>query len=660
MQFFFQDAMGLAIGTLIACVLMIAPGFAIARMLTRFLTIEGRAGLPDGWQLLIAAIALPIIDALIVRGAGISGVILARGLLALWGLVPMLQALRRIARVHYWLILLWWILVAWAFLDVDVGGRLNQSLLVLDMVKHAEVTRMIATDGLPLHDAFFLRDGVSGYYYYYYVAAAALDAAGGGLVDSRMAFAASVFVTGFAFPATLWLVARQARWIKPGGEQRFLTLCIGLSFVSGLDIIPASMLAVLQGQADAQIDWWDDEIAFALSSALWVPHHLVAVMAAFGASMLLCHARQADALTRRTLIVLTGVVLASLFGLSIWVALGTGIVLALWISIDLRARRFAAVADLAIAGAVALALSPLQFIDLFGGRQSDGAVLALWIRPTAFIVPEPGFAGALQGLAAIPVAYFFEFGFFLFGAAAFLRFFPPRTWISDPLPRLLLVSAIAATLLNAFVQSTIIYNDFGWRVAWLVQLPLMVWAAAALQSPWHAWRLARLAQIALVLGVAANLWSVAGWRFIRPPIVASSKDFINARPDIDHDMRAAYAWANAHVAADAIIQHNPGRDERRFNFGLYSRHQVAVADSQAMLFGASRAEVAARVAKVSRLFSGAMPSATLVEAARGQSIDYLMVAANDGLWQAVVRQPSAFPCVYRSRHACLMKIGKSQ
>jgi hypothetical protein len=653
MHFFFTDFAGLALATLLACFLVVSPGFAIALMLRRHLTIDGSQGLPMGWELLIGTAILPVLDALIIRFVGLDAMIVMHGLLAVIGTVPMLRAMRVIQPVYLKMLATWWVVVAASYVDFDYDGRMNQSLLIIDLVKHSAIINTIATTGLPLNDAFFLRPETAGYYYYFYITGAAIDHLGGAWIDSRMAFASSVFITGVSFPVLLWVIARQANWITPDGHRKFLNLCIGLCLISGLDLIAALVLSGPRHGFDGQIDWWDDEISFALSSLMWVPHHLTAIIASFLSFMLLCHAREAHKVTRNWLIVAAGFGLASVFGLSIWVALGAGAVLILWLLPDLLQRRFDGIAHLFIAGMIALILSIPQFMDLLGGRHTDGAVMEFWIRQTAYMNFPP-----LVALAILPFAYFLELGFFLFGTIAFLRGHPARQWIGQPLPRLLFIGAVGAIFLNAFVRSSIINNDFGWRVAWFAQIPMMVWTAVALQYSWSKWPLKVFARFALVLGIGANIWSLAGWRVIRPPLMPTSWSYVNRHSNIDYESRKAYEWANANLANNAILQHNPAGTQRVFNFGLYSRNRVALADSEAALFGADPGSVAARLATLKRIYSGRMTNADITTNANAQSIDYLLITADDPLWIQISMTPKLWPCVYRSATVCIVNVEK--
>jgi hypothetical protein len=71
-----------------------------------------------------------------------------------------------------------------------------------------------------------------------------------------------------------------------------------------------------------------------------------------------------------------------------------------------------------------------------------------------------------------------------------------------------------------------------------------------------------------------------------------------------------------------------------FDFGLYGRNRVGVADSQATLFGASGTAVKARIAVLSPIFTTPMPAAEAAARARSQGVDILIAKATDPAWAA--------------------------
>ncbi|MCZ2935952.1 hypothetical protein NYY85_18970, partial [Acinetobacter baumannii] len=66
------------------------------------------------------------------------------------------------------LMLLWLGIVTCALIDIDTGTGLYQPVTVIDLVKHASLTRTIVEAGLPPLDPFFARPERAGYYYFFY------------------------------------------------------------------------------------------------------------------------------------------------------------------------------------------------------------------------------------------------------------------------------------------------------------------------------------------------------------------------------------------------------------------------------------------------------------------------------------------------------------
>jgi hypothetical protein len=59
---------------------------------------------------------------------------------------------------------------------------------------------------------------------------------------------------------------------------------------------------------------------------------------------------------------------------------------------------------------------------------------------------------------------------------------------------------------------------------------------------------------------------------------------------------------------------------------------VAVADSEATLYGASKMEVSARLADIGPIFTTPLPAAQVRERAAAQGIDVLVVSSADPAW----------------------------
>lgn len=653
MHYFFEDLTGLVTATPLALLLIVVPGFGIARLLARAGMLPKDRNFA-AWGLTLGTVLLPAVDALLLRWLGIASVLVFHAALAAVGFRPALDVARQVPLRWWGAVAGCWALAAWANVDFDWNGRLYQPLMAIDGVKHAAVISAVASGGAPLHDPFFARPGVAGYYYYFYIAPALIHWIGGALIDSRAAFAAGAFVTFLAFPAMLLLVADAAKLIPEGARRRFLGLTVLLCCLSGLDLIGGLWIWMRTGEVIAQLDWWSEEIRWALTSILLGPHHISAVIAVYVGCLLLAQSGRPGWAARAGL---AGLAFATAFGCSVWIAIAAVLILVLWWLCERATVGTHSMWALPLSGIAALMVSLPQLFDIEAGRAGAGAPLEFYMRPLGPIRVLPNSLGEwVVHLAVTPGGYLLEFGIFGLGAIAFLasaRFAESR---SSPIGRLLLVSAPVTLLLVTFVRSAVLYNDFGWRAVWLAQVPAMLWTASILcsrpkllRSP--AWT------AAFALGLAAVVWDVTGVRLIRPYYFLT---FVNHDPALDYELRGTYAWIDRTLPAGIMVQHNPSAQPRALDFGLYSDRPVPVADSEARLFGADQAAVAARLRLVRPIFERAMPPSELARRATAAGAGALLLTSADPLWRSSGRPPAEWRCQYRSAQTCVMIVARSQ
>jgi hypothetical protein len=631
------DLTGLAMASVLALALLVMPGALVAKGLHR-IAPETR------WRAFSPALAiafLPLVDSLAIR---FSGVPLALGLRLLMLAATLFWArdfVPRIGRVAAAGALAWWLFLACLYVDIDFGEALHQPITVLDLVKHAAVVRELSLRGVPLHDPFFARTQAAGYYHYFYDGAAILDVASSRFVDARMAFVGAAFAVGLVMASFVRALVVELGWQR-SSDRRLTALVIFACAIGGLDLIGIVARWGATGLLEANSEWWDDEISFVPTAASWVPHHLSAVVASVIALMLLTKAVAVDRKRGAALAALAAIAMANAFGLSIWVALGAAGVFAAALRVIPGELRLAWLAAMALAGCLALVLSVPQLADLLHGRAGGGVPIWPWIR-------EPGRIGEMLGspappllsLALTPLAWLLEFGPFAVGTWLFYRGNWERGFL---LARLLTASFVAGLLMNLLLRSTIINNDFGWRVAWFAQLPAMIWTVAVLQQPIAhiAWRWTM--RVAIALGLAATLYNAVAARMVRPPFADHAFGYINSDPPTDYALAQAYRWAARHIPASEVLQHNPLTARRVFDFGLYGVHAVAVADSEATLFGAPPEAVVAQMRTYGDIFAGRLDPAHAGKV-------HLVVTWRDPLWSRL----SPRDCLYRSPHVCITR-----
>jgi hypothetical protein len=654
MHYFFEDLAGLAAATPLALLLIVMPGFGLARLLARVGQIGAEGPARTCWGLVLGSALLPAVDALLVRWLGFGAMLVLHLGFAAYGGRAALDSARRVPLRWWGAAALGWTAVAWANVDFDWHGRLYQSQYVVDTVKHAAVVGSLARYGVPLHDPFFARPGPSGYYYYFYIAPALIHWIAGSVIDSRAAFASASFATLLAFPATLFLVAREAALIGEAGRRRFARVLLLLCCLSGFDLLPGIWMYIQFGHVLADLDWWSEEIRWTLSSILFEPHHMTAVIAVF-AGCLLLSIKDRSSVALRALV--SGLAFATAFGCSVWIVIGAAPVLALWWLWERARVGTTSMWALPLSAVVALVASIPQILDIIRGRAPSGPPLAFFVRPVGPIRVLPHSAGEwITHLAVLPAGYFIEFGIFALGSAFFLTRGRIGESKATPMGRLLLVSAPVALLLVTFVRSAVMFNDFGWRAVWLVQLPALLWTASALserselrKSP--AW------VAAFALGLGAAVWDMAGLRLSCPDYFPG---FVNSHPAVDHDERGAYRWIDRNVPASVLVQHDPAAGARAMDFGLYSDRPVAVADGDARLFGAAEPDVKARIALLGPIFQRPMAAAELRQRAAAAGVGGILLTSVDPLWQASAGPPHYWTCQYRAANSCVMLLEKLQ
>lgn len=639
--FFATDLVGLALSSLASLVLLLVPGALIAKGLQRIdAETDWRAFSPA-----LAVAFLPLLDTFTIRIAdapgGLAGRLILMGATLLW-------ARDYIVRIGWLAIggsVLWWLYLAVLYVDVDIDGNLHQSIIVLDLVKHASVVREINEQGLPLQDPFFARSEPAGYYHYFYDGAAIVDLALGRANDARLAFVGAAFATGIAMASMLRALSSELRWrgvTERGHSIAVLLVCA----IGGFDLIGIAGRWAATGLLEANSEWWDDEISFVPTAASWVPHHLSAIIASFVALFLFSRALEFTRARKMVLAILGGVAMANAFGLSVWVALGACGVLATAITVVPASLRGTWFRNVAIAGVVALFLSALQLSELLHSRSDGSLPIGLWVR-------EPAELGAFFGrpvppilaLIVTPLVLFLEFGAFAIGTWLFHK---QGGWQQTNIfARLLIASFFAGLLMNLLLRSTIINNDFGWRVAWFAQVPAMLWTIAVLQSAWLGAVWLRSLHLAIALGFSATLYNGLAARLIRPPFAAHNFDYINSDPATDLALAKAYRWAARNIPSSATLQHNPASAPRVFDFGLYGIHKVAVADSEAMLFGAPREEVLTRIEFFRQIFDGKRNAASAGDV-------YLVITTRDPVWSRI----KSAECLYRTPRVCIIKGGR--
>ncbi|MCJ2090300.1 hypothetical protein MKK88_30580 [Methylobacterium sp. E-005] len=632
-----SDACGVLLAALLGVPLVLLPGYALGTI-TGVLDIRT---LPPGRRALCAALLgialLPALDALLILAAGVPVAALANGALGLAALRPALRDLRGpLDRPALALGALWLGIVTYALIDIDTGAALHQPLTVIDLVKHAALTRAIVEHGLPPVDPFFARPERAGYYYYFYTLTALVDWAGGRLVDGRTAFAGLAAWTGIALLGLLDRLLAATGLVRDVPPRLLRRVMLVLLPAGGLDILLVLLYRATTGLWLPIPEWLNEQNVNWPASLVWVPHHVAAAMAGWLGLLVLAELAdrtQPDRRAELAGILTAGTAFAACVGLSIWVCLGMVVAAALWLALLGFERRGRDAARLGTAGLISLVLGAPYLLSVVANRSDTGSPIQFGIRrfgPLERLYDEPMLS--LLEVVLLPVNYYVALGIFAGGALLFWRVVPRREAHAREAGRLLTLGTAVSLLLGGFLRSAIINNDLGSRVILIAQVATFVWTAVALTrtAARTRFRLAGSLGALLILGYATTLYGFGGMRAY-PAAHHPTFLFFNGRPDIDRAVRAAYGWAGTHLPRDLILQAAPSAP-RVFDFGLYGVQPVAVADHEARLFGAAPEAVAARLAAVAPIFDASLTGAEVRRRATEAGIGALVVTEADVPW----------------------------
>jgi len=649
------DFADLLAATALLALLLTLPGAAVASW-------TGWLGAKDttparGWgiALLFSFAVLPVLLSLVARFASLDAAVAALGVLAAAGI----PAARKIGWPPLWPVvglLACAIVLGLATIDFRFSGKLYQSTVAVDMVKHVATVNSMLSWGLPLTDPFVSRIQPAGYYYFFYTLAAVPVRLTMGAIDARAAVGALAALDGAAVLALATLLWRKAEPELPLSRNVILAL-IALLLCGNLDIVPSFATGVAKHAWPIEIEWWNEQIAPWTISLIWVPHHVLALVAGVFGLILIAERPGLPSAAAG------GLAFASCAGVSVWIGVGTALAAAFWLVSLIYRARYRLALTLVAAGCLAAVLLVPEALDILRGRADEGSPIAMTVRvfgPLKAVLP-PSLLRDVISLPLLPLNYFFEFG--IFGVGAIVYWYERRALPRAEAARVLAFAAAAGLLLGTFARSTLINNDLGWRVVLLPQLAFLIWTAAVILSHGRGGQF-RLADVrrwpsvmgALLLigyaGTAYELFSMRAYPFLAPNVILIPENALH--PELDAELASAYGWANTHVPRSAVLQHNPVAAPRVLDFGLYGRNRVAVADKDATLYGASKVEVDARLAAIGPIFTAPLTAAQVRARAAAAGIDVLVVSAADPTWPDAHGWVWSAPVVFASPHVRLI------
>jgi hypothetical protein len=563
-------------------------------------------------------------------------------------------------------------LVVGELIDIQRGARLYLSVTVLDQAYRVAFTNAIAHTGIPPLNPLY-HPGVAAplryYYFWYALCAVCMELAH---VSARQALIASSVWAGLGLVATIALFARHFLAIREGLHRYILAATLLLT-VTGLDILPALYNLFANHDFRGDLEWWSiDQIASWLDSILWVPNHLGSMLSCMAAYLLLWRARgEATRRHRLAATLLAGAAIASAFGLSIYVAVGFGILVAAWsLSLLARERDLPAVLRNCAAAATAILLLIPFLRELLGAHSgTQGRAAATPARMFAFSIREMISADLITGLPAFaalrrahPVAldqlarlvlllpgYALELGFFGLVLGLAIR---KRKRLDAPRKTALWLSLLGLVVVSLMRSSVIGNNDFGYRAALLPCFFLLLLAADRMTSL-PAPRSAPLLYALLLVGLAGTAFQALMLRIFLPLLVSAKIPAFEHLPQQVYAARMEYTAIAKAVPERAIVQSNP------INPGsyLYVANMLSTQNAMAAnaggdcgaVFGGDPSVCEETQAAIRKIFAApAMPEAVVLSECRRLGIDYLLVTSTDPVWHDAKGWVWALPTLART------------
>ena len=555
----------------------------------------------------------------------------------------------------------WVILGALCLIDLQIGHRLYFPLNSYDQTLRAAVTSAIDRTGVPPTNPYFYpgHGYILRYHYFWYMLCSLVGRFGGPLVTARIAVIGGTLWSGIGLVALVALYVHFFRGQRPKNPDKQMLVAVALLSVTGLDIVPLAIILVLSGRLLASSQWWNEPVLSWVSSAIWQPHSVAALVAcATGLLVIWDSSRHSARRVRLSGAVIGGAAFASGLGLSIYVSFVFGIFLMVWISTLLFRRRWRAAGLTCIAGVLALMLSMPYAFQLFGGNSGGGKAATGGGTPIVFgirsfylvreMIDEPGspnrWKTPLAYALSLPLNYFLEFGFFFVVGIRQWKKIRAQGSFSDEdacLVAMVATSLIICTFLRSDTLST---NDLGWRGIIVAQFVLLIWGAELWDDGLFPARKTLFSAVGamLALGAATTAYDLTMLRIY--PILLDDLPiprYAWLAPDRylgerTYALRQVYERLHGELPKHALVQHNPDAYPGDMFYGLYADRQTAVETlGCGAVFGGSAALCPGTLAPIVQLFaqSGNLDSAQVDEVCRKLSIDALVVKDTDSVWK---------------------------
>jgi hypothetical protein len=584
---------------------------------------------------------------------------------------------KRHTKILLWVGLAWVIFTILSLVDIQWKDQLYFSVVSFDQTSRVSVINAMTRTGVPpINPGYYPGSPVqlNFLYYFWYILASLIDRIGGTIVDSRAALNASSAWAGLGLMSVvaLYLQMRNAN----SAAKSWFSAKIGLSLltVSGLDVLPSAILAAGVGSIYGTIESWNSqmEIPTWISSVLWAPHHIAALIAGLSAILLAQSARNKPASRKFTLLSIAGMAFASSLGLSMWVTLLFVIFWGIWIiALLVQKVERSQVLSMVFSGIIAILLASPFILGLLNTGSDGGTgqspiifdIRTLYLLEV-FIVDWAPIWRWLLMLALLPLNYFLELGFFFMAGFYWLKTRSKAAIKSNPFYFAEVILMAVVLLIGSTLRSTLANNDLGWRV-WLPgQFILLIWGVDIVEfflshknnmppSSDQRLEVEKTKKLLITLALLGILTSSIDAFFLRVTLPLRI-DPETARQN--YSARLVYDYLRDHIPADIITQDNPLNSIDRPS-GLYGTHQMVIADRTA--YGVPTEALRKFVNEIGVIFTARDMNnwQTTDRICRQYSIDILIINDANPVWDSLSKLKVQRAPLYENSHYTLFACG---
>jgi hypothetical protein len=670
-----QDIISALLGFFIFPIVLIAPGYVTGWLLNLFDFKQRRFLVRLGIGLVLSFAVSPIVLQLTSSLLSFSFALLALFVFFVTFIILVAKQRIEINPGVFWVVGIGWSLFAiLSLINIQWGDSLFYSVTSFDQTTRVSVIAAMTRAGVPpINPSYYPGESVqlTFLYYFWYVLCSMVDAIGGQYVDARAALNASSAWVGLGLMALIALYFRLRNATRAEAAWKSVWLGIGLLAVSGLDILPATLLMIRTEQVIGSIDVWNTWIQSWAASALWVPHHLAALIAGMCAILLAQFARGKSRSRQFAILSIAGMAFASAAGLSIYVTLVFVVFWSLWlVALILQKTERTLVFPMIFSGILALVLGAPFFLGLLQGSGDSAGALPImfevrtFLQLESFVADWSPLARSLIMLLVLPINYLFELGFFFIAAIYWFQTRDKKSLGSNLFYSVEVILFFVVLLIGSTLRSTLITsNDLGWR-AWLPgQFILLVWGVDALEhlslvsistssQAREAQKNRKLILVFMVIGILTTSADAALLRFAWPIMTGPET------PRQYYSARLSYDYLRENIPVDAITQNNP------LNFidrpsGLYGAHQMIISDRTA--YGVPKDEFEAWTEKVAPLFNSEdMEDWQILDRICDEYfIDILIYSDIDPVWNILPVLKNQREPLYENQHYALFTCGEN-